>query len=186
MISPWHLRAARDVLHREGVVAYPTEAVYGLGCDPQSSLAVAKLLRLKRRPAGKGLVLVAAALDQLTPYIAPLTGPMAARVLPTWPGPFTWLLPAADATPRWLRGEHATIAVRLSDHPVVRALCDAFGGALVSTSANLSGRPPARSPLAVQRLFGAEVDYILHGALGGLARPTAIRDGLTGLVLRAG
>ncbi|MGE0079797.1 MAG: L-threonylcarbamoyladenylate synthase [Thiohalomonadaceae bacterium] len=185
-MSPWHLRVARDVLRRDGVVAYPTEAVYGLGCDPRSWTAVAKLLRLKRRPAGKGMILVAASLEQLAPYILPLTDDIAARVLPTWPGPFTWLLPAAYTCPRWLRGEHATIAVRVSAHAVVRELCTAFGGALVSTSANLSGRPPARSALDVRRIFGADVDYILHGPLGELARPTAIRDGVSGRVLRAG
>lgn len=184
VISPWHLRVACHVLRHGGVVAYPTEAVYGLGCDPQSSEAVEKLLRLKRRPLAKGLILVAGSLAQLTPYIAPLTDEIAARVVPTWPGPFTWLLPAAATTAPWLRGEHATIAVRISDHPIVSALCNAFGGALVSTSANIAGRPPARDALAVRRVFGTGVDYILHGPLGGLERPTSIRDACTGRVLR--
>ncbi len=184
MISPWHLRIARDVLRSGGVVAYPTEAVYGLGCDPQSWTAVDKLLRLKRRPVAKGLILVAASLEQLAPYIAPLSDEIAQRVLPTWPGPFTWLLPTAEHTAPWLRGEHATIAVRISDHPVVKALCEMFGGALVSTSANAAGRPPARNALTVQRVFGSELDYILHGPLGGLERPTSIRDARTCAVLR--
>lgn len=184
MISPWHLRVARDVLRHGGVVAYPTEAVYGLGCDPQSWQAVEKLLRLKRRPAAKGLILVAASFEQLAPYVAPLTDDIARRVLPTWPGPYTWLLPAAQHTAPWLRGAHATIAVRVSNHPVVQALCQVFGGALVSTSANLAGRPPARDALTVRRVFGEQVDCILHGALGGLERPTSIRDARTGAVLR--
>jgi L-threonylcarbamoyladenylate synthase len=184
VISPWHLRIARDVLRAGGVVAYPTEAVYGLGCDPQSRHAVEKLLQLKRRAATKGLILVAASLEQLDPYIAPLTDEIAQRVLSTWPGPFTWLVPAAEHTAPWLRGEHETIAVRVSGHPVVCALCETFGGALVSTSANWAGHAPARDALTVQRLFGSGVDYILHGPLGGLERPTSIRDARTGMMLR--
>ena len=110
---------------------------------------------------------------------------MREHVLATWPGPVTWLLPAREHTPWWLRGRHDTVAVRVSAHPVVAALCNSFGGALISTSANLSGRPPARTRLQVQSQFGGTLDYIMPGATGGQTRPTEIRDGLTGAVVRA-
>jgi L-threonylcarbamoyladenylate synthase len=186
-VSPWQLRVARRVLQAGGVIAYPTEAVYGLGCDPWSATAVA-LLAIKQRPAHKGLILVAADQAQLDPFVDWSSLPAGRRpaVLASWPGPVTWLLPAHPGVPGWLRGRHASIAVRVSAHPVVRDLCSCFGGALVSTSANRAGMPPARSALTVERTLGGAVDYLLHGDLGGLTRPTEIRDGSTGEVVRAG
>lgn len=180
------LQRAAETVRAGGVVAYPTEAVYGLGCDPGNSAAVQRILRLKGRPAAKGLILIAADLAQLQPYLAPLPEEMRERVLPTWPGPVTWLLPAAPGTPEWLRGEHTTLAVRVTAHPLAAALCRAAGTPLVSTSANRSGGAPARSAQEVRTLFGGALDFVLEGELGGLARPTQIRDGRSGEVLRPG
>ena len=185
-VSPWHLRCASIVLKRGGIIAYPTESVYGLGCDPDNSDAVARLLQLKRRPASKGLILVAAELGQLEPYIQIPDAAMKRRLMDSWPGPITWLVPAAPYVPEWLRGKNDTLAVRVSAHPVVRGLCLAFGDALVSTSANISNRPALCSPLAIQRVFGDSVDYIVHGPLGGLSRPSEIRDAISGRVVRPG
>lgn len=181
----WHLSRAARVLHGGGLVAYPTEAVWGLGCDPLNPEAVFDLLAVKRRRPDKGLILIAADYSQLLPYVAP-TPDVEARVRATWPGPVTWLLPARPEVPEWLRGRHTGLAVRVTAHPRAAALCAAFGGAIVSTSANLSGRPPACSRLAVQRQFGAKLDYILPGALGGRRAPTEIRDAATGRVIRPG
>ncbi|HOP17149.1 MAG: threonylcarbamoyl-AMP synthase [Chromatiaceae bacterium] len=177
-------RAAR-ILRDGGIVAYPTEAVYGLGCDPLNGDAVHRLLALKQRPVEKGLILIASHVDQLTPFILPVTDTVRARLDQTWPGPATWLLPANPATPTWLRGRHTSIAVRVTAHPLAAALCEAFGAPIVSTSANASGRPPARSALQA-RLRCPGIDLVLSGTTGGLRRPTPIRDALSGEVLRAG
>ena len=185
-MTPWQLREAVHVLHDGGLIAYPTEAVYGLGCDPLNADAVLRLLELKQRPWQKGLILIAADQTQLDPYLLPLDDIMRARIEPTWPGPNTWLLPARDETPWWLRGEHDTLAVRVTAHPVASALCRAFGGPIVSTSANLAGKAPAISPLQVRTAFGDQIDYIVHAPLGGADRPTQIRDGRTGEIVRAG
>lgn len=184
-VHPFQLRRAAHIARAGGVIAYPTEAVYGLGCDPLDLEAVQHLLNLKARPESKGLILVAAEFRQIEPYLEPLAPEMRAKVEASWPGPVTWLLPARPEVPEWLRGEHDTLAVRVSAHPVVAGLCRAFDGPLVSTSANRSGHPPARSPLAVRRLFDDDLDYVLHGPLGGLDRPTEIRDGATGRVVRS-
>lgn len=184
-VHPFKIRQAAHVSRAGGVIAYPTEAVYGLGCDPLDPEAVHHILELKGRMASKGLILVAADFNQLEPYLEPLPRNMQAEAEASWPGPVTWLLPARAEVPEWLRGEHDTLAVRVSAHPVVAALCRAFDGPLVSTSANRSGRAPARSALAVRRIFRDDVDYILHGPLGGLDRPTEIRDGATGRVVRS-
>ena len=175
-------RAAR-VLRSGGVIAYPTEAVYGLGCDPLNQAAVGRLLAIKQRPVDKGLILIASRLDQLRPFVQPLTREIRQRLDETWPGPVTWLLPANPATPRWLRGRHESLAARVTAHPLAAALCEAFGGPIVSTSANASGRPPARTPLQA-RIRCPGIDLIITGATGHLARPTPIRDAVTGKVLR--
>ncbi len=180
----WQLRQAAHVVHGGGLIAYPTEAVYGLGCNPLDATAVQRLLALKGRPMDKGLILIAADLDQLRPFLVPLSTDDEATVNATWPGPVTWLLPARPETPRWLRGVHDTLAVRVTDHPLAAALCQQLGQPLVSTSANRSGQSPARSPLAVQRTFGNAVDLTLSGPLGGQHRPTLIRDIRTGQILR--
>lgn len=179
------MRRAVRVLRAGGVIAYPTEAVWGLGCDPLQGAAVARLLQLKARSPARGLILIAADFEQLHPYVIP-TEAMLARALPSWPGPVTWLMPARRDVPDWLTGAHDTLAVRITAHPPAAALCAAFGGALVSTSANRSGRAPARSRLAVQRAFGNALDYVLPGPLGGHAKPSTIRDARSGRTLRPG
>lgn len=173
-------------LHAGGVVAYPTEAVYGLGCDPDNAAAVQRLLDLKQRSVDKGLILIAADEAQLECYVDLGDVTMAARVRASWPGPVTWLLPVRPGVPAWLRGAHTTLAVRVTDHPLAAALCRAFGGALVSTSANLSGQPALRDAAAVGAAFGETLDAILVGEVGGRERPSEIRDAATGEVLRPG
>ena len=180
------LHSAVTALRAGGVIAYPTEAVFGLGCDPHDEAAVARVFALKQRPATQGMLLIAADFAQVEEYIDLAAVPAAAllRAQASWPGPHTWVFPRAAQTPRWLAGAHAGIALRVTAHPLAAALCRAFGGALVSTSANRHGEPPARSAEAVQAAFGAEVAYILAGETGGLARPTPIRDAVTGEEIR--
>lgn len=180
------LAQAVEALRRGGLIAYPTEAVFGLGCDPRNESAVRRLLALKRRDPGKGLILVAATLEQLEPWLLPLAEPLRGQVLASWPGPVTWLLPAAPQVPGWLRGEHDTLAVRVSAHPVIRDLCLALDAPIISTSANLTGQMPARDIQTVAARFADRLDYLLDGALGGLAHPSEIRDGRSGAIVRPG
>lgn len=186
MINRLHLKRAAAIVRRGGVIAYPTEAVFGLGCDPGNETAVRRLLAIKQRPMTKGLILIAADLAQLEPFIEPLDIESLARVQATWPGPVTWLLPARSRVPVWLRGHHDTLAVRVTAHPLAAALCRIWGSPLVSTSANISGRPPARTALAVRRQLGRLVDYVVPGRVGGADRPTEIRDLRSGRVVRTG
>lgn len=182
--TPHQLRLARRVLAAGGVIAYPTEAVWGLGCDPDRLEAVERVLALKGRAAAKGLILVASDIGQVLPRLAPLSAIERAQVEADWPGPVTWVLPAAADVSPLLTGGRDTLAVRVSAHPVVQGLCRAWGGPLVSTSANRSGRTPARSALDIRRIFGDSIDLIVPGRLGGRDRPTEIRD-LSGRVLRS-
>jgi L-threonylcarbamoyladenylate synthase len=184
-IQPFRLREAARLLRNGGVIAYPTEAVYGLGCDPLNRDAVGRILAIKQRPMAKGMILIASEFAQLTPFVLPPSPDIQGKLDRTWPGPVTWLLPSRPETPAWLRGSHATIAVRITDHPLARALCDAFGGAIVSTSANASGRPPARTALQA-RLRCPGVDHVVTGPTGGRQKPSEIRDATSEAVMRAG
>lgn len=179
-------RAAR-IVRAGGVIAYPTEAVYGLGCLPLERDAVLRLLAMKRRSWRKGLIVIGASIGQIEEFAAlPADAGRRAEVLDGWPGPITWVLEAHPFVPAWLTGGRPGLAVRVTDHPVARALCERAGSALVSTSANVSSRPPARTALAVRRAFGAALDDLLAAPIGGRGAPTPIRDGLTGRTFRAG
>ncbi len=174
------LEHAARILKQGGLVAYATEYCFGLGCDPMNERAVARLLRAKRRPAAKGLILIAAAIDQLAPYVAATP----AHVAATWPGPYTWLLEPRASVPHWITGAHPRIAVRVTAHAQAAALCRRAGMAIVSTSANRAGQHPARSHREVLRRFGMDIDYVLPGRVGDLDAPTPIRDAVTGGSIR--
>jgi L-threonylcarbamoyladenylate synthase len=177
-------RAAR-VVRGGGVIAYPTEAVFGLGCNPRDRAAVLRLLAIKRRSWRKGLILIAANLEQVEPYVLLPPEPRRSEVLATWPGPHTWVLAARSAAPRWITGGRDGLAVRVTAHPIARDLCLAVGEAIVSTSANVSRRPAHRRLLRLRRDLGTKVDHVLAGPLGASAEPTSITDARSGRVLRA-
>jgi len=167
------------------VLAYPTEAVWGLGCDPENEAATLRLLAIKRRPAEKGLILVASSVLQVEHLLDGLSRKQRQQIIGSWPGPATWLIPDPENhVPSWIKGTHTGVAVRVTAHPLVASLCESFGGAIVSTSANRSNRPPARTALHVVKQLGHDIDGILHGKLGGQNRPSTIIDAMTGKVLR--
>ncbi|MEZ5541232.1 MAG: L-threonylcarbamoyladenylate synthase [Pseudomonadota bacterium] len=180
----WHIREAARKLQAGGVIAYPTETVYGLGCDPFNAAAVLHLLALKQRGIRHGVILIAAAVEQLEPLLTPLTPAVRRRLASPASPPVTWVLPCMPDTPSWLTGNHASLALRVTNHPVAAALCTRWGGPLVSTSANLHGRPPATTALDVRRAFDGQLDYILHGNDTASNTPSSVRDGITGNILR--
>ena len=181
----WHIREAVRQLAAGGIVAYPTETVYGLGCDPFNGPAVLHLLSLKKRGVEQGVILVASEFSQLEPLLQPLKPAVKKRVCNTPATPVTWVLPCLPEIPVWLRGNHNSLAIRITSHPVAAGLCAAWGGPLVSTSANIHGRHPTTSPLLVRKAFNGQLDCILHGPRGN-GTASEIRDGLTGAVLRHG
>lgn len=178
--------AAAALMHSGGVVAYPTEAVYGLGCDPHDQRAFERLFALKQRPPTQGVLLIAADFAQVERYIdlAAVPEHVLADVRASWPGPHTWIFPRSPVVPDWVAGAHAGIALRVTAHEPAAALCRAFGAALVSTSANPHGQPPARSADIVDSYFGDALDGLLDAPLGGQERPTIIRDALSGAMIR--
>jgi L-threonylcarbamoyladenylate synthase len=184
MRYPFHCVRARAVLARGGVVAYPTEGVWGLGCDPFNKKAVERLLALKGRPWQKGLIVALANERVASALLNALPPERQKTVKATWPGPNTWLLPHGDLWPSWVTGESDFIACRLSAYTVVRDLARAAGGAIISTSANPAGRAPAMTAQEVRQYFGRSVDFIMPGRVQGLQKPSVIRHGVTGEILR--
>ena len=182
--SHWQLHTAARWIREGGTVAYPTEAVFGLGCDPANPSAVARLLALKNRPWQKGLVLLAGNLQQIAPWLQALSDYSLQKLYKSWPGPTTWLLPVSSSCPDWLTGTHETLAVRISAHPLVQDLCAILDGPVISTSANSSGQRPARSVLELRLRFGTRIDFVLPGRLGDQERPTLIRDLASGKLIR--
>ena len=180
-----HTKLASLRLLQGGIIAYPTEAVWGLGCDPWNESAVMALLAIKQRPVEKGLIMVAGSTRQFTPLYENLSPQQKTAVKASWPGPTTWLLPDPDdLIPPWLKGSHHKVAIRISAHPVVKALCQSFGSMIVSTSANHSGKPEIRSRLRLVKSLGNKLDYIVPGQLGSEASPSTIRDLSSGEILR--
>lgn len=180
------IQYAAKQLWQDGVVAYPTEAVWGLGCNPFSEHAVLRLLELKNRPIEKGLILLAADIHQFDPFIAHLDDLQRQRLKNAWPGPVTWLVPVNELMPKWVTGKHDTVALRVTDHPVAAGLSRAFGAPIVSTSCNPDGLLPARTAFEVRKYFGDELDAITSGSVGKRKQPSEIRDLLTGEIRRPG
>ena len=177
-----------ELVEQGGVIAYPTEAVYGLGCDPDNDEAINQLLQIKQRPWQKGLILVAGDYQQLLSYIdeSQLSAPQLAFAQSKWPGPFTFIMPIKPGLSKLLSGTFDSIAVRVTAHEGVKALCAAIDKPIVSTSANLSGQEPALSASAVKQQFEGIISGLVIGELGSQASPSTIIDARSGTIIREG
>jgi L-threonylcarbamoyladenylate synthase len=184
MTDALDLSTTTAYIKKGGIVAYPTEGVWGLGCDPFNEVSVNKILQLKEREVDKGLVLVAANLGQIKSLLQPLSQNARDLLKASCPGPDTWLIPDTDQVmPSWIKGNFATVAIRISQHPIVKSLCERVG-LLVSTSANPSGCEPALTQEQVEFYFGNKNILILSGELGGQLKPSLIRDLMSQEVIR--
>lgn len=164
------------------VLAYPTEAVYGLGCDPFNQAAVERIVALKGRPQQQGLIVLIADWPQLFSLIGEVPIARLQAIKETWPGPVTWVFPKSENVPDWITGSHDTIAIRMTAHPIAQKLCQL--GPIVSTSANPHGQAPALSLAEVDQLFNDGLDGVVLGDLGTEKRPSMIFDALTNQQLR--
>lgn len=180
-----HIKKAVETISSGGVIAYPTEAVWGLGCDPWNEAAVTRLLSLKSRPMNKGLIIACGEQAQLNQLLEDLTIEQRQTLSGSWPGPNTWLVPDQQRwVPNWIKGDHDTVAVRVSKHSLIKDISALFGRPIVSTSANPAGDAPALNALTVHHYFGNQVDYVVEGELGHEAQPSRIRSLATGQVIR--
>jgi len=185
-MSPWRLRQIALQIRRGGIIAYPTDTIWGFGCHPKSRSAVYRIQQLKQRSRSKGLILLSSSLELCEPYLDPsvlatkydqLSSPQTRAV--------TWIVKASTDCPNWLTGQSESIAIRITDKPHIKILCQSIQAPLVSTSANISGRNNARSSLIVHKLFHQSVDNIIEGYDTGSQQASVIRDLHTGNILRA-
>lgn len=178
------LESAVSTIQSGGVLIYPTEGVFGLGCDYRNQAAVQKLLKLKNRSANQGLILIASHIQHILPLIQPGDRTDLARALKSWPGHNTWVFPNTERVPSWVTGEFKTVAVRVSKHPAVKSLCDQLGHAVVSTSANISGQPTAEICQDFYNIWGDQVNYYWDLPLGNANNPSPIRLASDGRLIR--
>jgi len=176
---------AAGLISKGSVIAYPTEAVYGLGCDPHCEQAVRHILKLKDRPLKKGLILIASEIRHFYPWIDAETFNAFPHIKTSWQQnnqAITWILPCRPETPIWLTGEFNTLAVRISHNSSVQALCEVLDSAIVSTSANPTGSQESRTAQQVSHYFPKTP--ILEGELSGFSMPSTIKDAVSGATLR--
>ncbi|PKG39173.1 L-threonylcarbamoyladenylate synthase [Psychromonas sp. Urea-02u-13] len=187
-MTNFKLSNALTALRMQGVIAYPTESVFGLGCDPDCEIAIQHILDLKQRPAHKGLILIAANIEQLKTYadFSSLNETQLTAIKNTWPGPFTWVVPVQKTLSKLISGDFDSVAVRVSDHPVVQQLCSEFGKPIISTSANLSGLDACVNASQVKEMFinNPLLTTIIEAEVSGLDNPSQIHHALTGQRLR--
>lgn len=182
MAGSQNIRHAVRVLRAGGIIAYPTEGVFGLGCLPENHSAVSEILAIKGRDQSRGLVLIVSDPEQVFEWIDLPHKELDLKS--TSERPVSWIIPASENAPVWISGDHDSVAVRLATHPVANALCTKADSAIVSTSANITGHAPARNSLLLRRQFDALVDYIVPGECGPARGPSEIRDYLTGEIVR--
>jgi len=183
-MSYWPVRQAALTVLNGGIIAYPTESVYGLGCNPYDAQAVMRLLQIKHRDISRGLILLGRSLNDFSDFIAAPDKTLQNILSSKQTGPTTWLMPASERCRVWIRGKHKMVAVRVTDHKQCRQLCDQINAAIVSTSANRAGHMPLRSALKVRQEFTGELDYLLAGSTGGIKQPSRIIDAISGEVIR--
>ena len=201
VFSSGNLDQACECIQQGNLLAYPTEAVWGLGCDPFNEHAVTQILAIKQRPIEKGMIVIAPNLASITEFFAPLPEHCQPPILTSWRNnssqnqATTWLFPIPQhlpvSIPDWVTGGRATLAIRLIQQPNIAKLCEQLispanpYGFLISTSCNPTGQPPAITQAQAQAYFGdfPNVDYFAADTLG-YTQPSQIRDAITGELVR--
>ncbi len=184
-MGPWTLNRIIHATARGAIVGYPTDTIWGFGCHPLIEPAVMRILRIKNRSPDKGLILLSSRIEYCAPYLD-VDAAMLETIRRPCERPTTWLVPASDLCPTWIRGKFPSVAIRITDHPLLQTLCDGLQAPLVSTSANRGGRPPVRNQLQMKKSFGDELDFIVTGFSCGGARASEIKSLTDGSVLRSG
>ncbi len=180
----WPIFQASQILQSSGVIAYPTETVWGIGCDPRQPSALRRVINLKKRDAQKGLILIAGDIKQFDFLLHDLPIEQKVKLENSWPGAVTWLVPHHNRVHPLVHGQFSTVAIRVSNHRIVKELCAQFNGPIVSTSANLAGQSTIQNAIQAMKFLGHDLDFILQGPLGDTSAPSRIIDLQTGHIIR--
>lgn len=185
-MSPWAINRLSKAIELGAVIAYSGDTIWGFGCHPLRSDSVAQILHIKRRSSNKGLILLASDIKFCLPYISHnLPAAKLALIQQQKSRPTTWLIPASRHCPSWLRGEFPTVAIRITNHPFIQALCEKIESPIVSTSANVTGKSPVRNSIQAHRLFADQLHTIVSGYNPGTGRPSEIKSLETGNIIRS-
>lgn len=185
-MSPWAINRLSHSIEQGAVIAYPGDTIWGFGCHPLLKDSVERIFRIKRRSSSKGLILLSSDLGFCLPYVSEdLTLDQIKQIQQSQAQPTTWLIPASQHCPSWLRGGFSTIAVRITQHPFIKALCTELESPIVSTSANLSGKTTIRNSTQARRLFSSQLDTIVSGYQPGTGRPSEIKSLVSGDIIRS-
>jgi L-threonylcarbamoyladenylate synthase len=185
-MSPWSIKRLSNAIENGAVIAYPTDTIWGFGCHPMLASSAIRILNIKHRPVSKGLILLSSRIEYCAPYIDPgLSQQQIDLVRQENQHPVTWLVPASRNCPVWLRGEFPTVAVRITDHPFIEALCSEMHAPIISTSANRHRRAVIRNALQARRQFGGELNHIVTGFNRGTNHPSEIKSLATGDTIRS-
>ena len=182
-MSPWALNRLLHAVSKGAVFGYPTDTIWGFGCHPLIASSANRIRQIKNRSPDKGLILLSSRLEYCMAYVD-VEADQLQPVQVDSHQPTTWLVPASDFCPPWIRGNHATVAIRITDHPLVRLICDRLQAPIVSTSANRAGKSSVRNSQQMRKQFRYELDFIVTGFAAGANRPSAIKSLATGNSLR--
>jgi len=185
MYNRWQAYQAAMIIRRGGVIAYPTETVYGLGCSPLQAQALQRIVQIKKRSPQKGLILISHRSELLHRFMGYLSPQQYQQLNTLQTRATTWLVPAAAGISPLLTGGHKTVAVRLSQHPLIQLLSEYLQSPIISTSANISGHDVCRSPLQIKLMFKQQLDKIIYGTVAADALPSRIIDIRSGNIIRA-
>ena len=183
-MSPWALNRLIRAVSNGAVFGYPTDTIWGFGCHPMLAESVARILTIKNRSPEKGLILLSSRLEYCAPYLDASPQQLETIRLPC-AQPTSWLVPTSDYCPGWICGNFPTVAIRITDHPLLRIICDGLQAPIVSTSANRAGRVPVRNALQMRKQFAAELDFIVTGFSAGSGRPSEIKSLVSGTTVRS-
>jgi len=182
-MSPWALNRLAHAVSRGAIFGYPTDTIWGFGCHPLNASSVVRILQIKNRKPDKGLILLSSKLEYCSRYLE-LEGEALDPIRQANDHPTTWLVPASESCPLWIRGNFPTVAIRITNHPLLRYLCDRLQAPIVSTSANRAGKATVRNSLQMREQFGDELDFIVGGFSTGSNKPSEIKSLLNGTIIR--
>jgi tRNA threonylcarbamoyl adenosine modification protein (Sua5/YciO/YrdC/YwlC family) len=167
------IEKAAEVLKAGGVIAYPTDTIYGLGCDLYNKKAIQRIYQIKRRDPKKPFSFICSDLKHISEY-AQVTN-LAYRIMKRYlPGPYTFILPGTKLVPRIMLTKRKTVGIRVPDHPICLALVKALGNPIISTSANLSGEEALTDPREIEETLGSQIDLIIDGGILAVQPSTVV------------
>jgi len=170
-------------IRRGGVIAYPTESCFGLGCDPKNKKAINKIIKLKKRSLNKNFILIGSSLKHFDYFTNSFNDVTKENLFSKWPGPHTWIIKANNRCPNWLKS-NSKIALRIPSFSNCQALINSIDMAITSSSLNLSGKIPLKNYRDVCRFLPDQVKLI-KGRIGKNRNPSVIQDFKTKNIIRS-